>query len=132
MDHELNMTQKHVNSLKSIFGGIKNRFARNKNPKKNELPDFKSSSSSTISRKIVQTAQQKADFVPLTGSDREKETFKNLEEMSVGLSHITSLAKDMSNELDRQNYTIERITDKTDKTKAKMDFQHHQMKRVLK
>ena len=134
VDQTLTMTQKNINNIKSIFGGFKNYFTRNKEPpKKSEIQTSNPSNHLNNPRQMLQQQiQTKADFVPLTGSDREQEMFKNLEEMSVGLSHIKALARDMSGELDRQNETIERITDKTDRTKSKIDFQNTQMKKVLK
>lgn len=70
------------------------------------------------------------DMPTISGSDREKEINRNLEEMSLGLSHLTSLAKDMQVELDRQNPLIERITDKTEKTYGRIESQNAQIKRI--
>ena len=131
VDQTLTATQKNINQIKSIFGGLKNRFMRT-SKEKNPLPSSSSSSSLNSQRQSFQpqSTTSKADFVPITGSDREKDMFKNLEEMSVGLSHITSLARDMSAELDRQNSTIDRITVKTDRTNAKINAQNTQMKKI--
>ena len=57
---------------------------------------------------------------------------KNLEEMSLGLTRLTSLAKDMSFELDRQNPVIDRIGAKVDVTNNRIDDQNKQMKKILK
>lgn len=70
------------------------------------------------------------DVGSITGSDREKEINKNLEEMSKGLSHLTSLAKDMQFELDRQNPLIDRISEKTDRTHGRIESQNAQIKKI--
>ncbi len=66
----------------------------------------------------------------ITGSDREKEINKNLDEMSLGLKSLNSLANDMKRELDRQNPLIENITRKSEATHQRIDEQDKQMKRI--
>ena len=74
--------------------------------------------------------QGRAEHVAITGSDREKDIYKNLDEMSSGLTHLNSLAKAMTFELDRQDPLIGNITAKSERTHAKIDSQNDQMKRI--
>ncbi len=136
VDQTLTLTQKNINQIKSVFGGIKNRFfnwssnssqaSASGTIKESKTLDSISTSKSTGPSNSL----QKADLPIITGSDREKEINKNLEEMSTGLSHLKSLASDMQLELDRQNPLIERITEKTDKTYGKIESQNAQMKKI--
>ena len=89
--------------------------------------------SSSASKGLDKHQQQpKAEFAKISGSDREVEINKNLEDMSMGLSRLTALAKDMSFELDRQNPVIDRISGKVEGTNVRIDDQNKQMKRILK
>ena len=138
VDQTLTLTQKNINQIKSVFGGIKNRFfnwSSSSNATQasasGAMKESKTVDSISTSKSAgASSSQQKADLPVITGSDREKEINKNLDEMSMGLSHLTSLAKDMQFELDRQNPLIERITEKTDKTHGKIESQNAQMKKI--
>ena len=136
VNNTLTVTQKNLNSIKSVFGGIKNKFF-SWSPASTATPtpakpaeSNKVSASSSINN--MKPSNSKAEFGKITGSDREVELNKNLEEMSNGLSRLSELAKGLSNELDRQNPLIEDISRKTDKTHIRIDDQHSQMKRILK
>lgn len=134
VDQTLTATQKNINQVKSIFGGLKNRFMRS------------SSSSNSISKqappKSVSTSKSKSNFnessqqskpkftETITGSDREKEINRNLDDMSSGLSELNSLALNMKFELERQNPMIERITEKSERTHNRIEHQDKQMKQI--
>ena len=141
VNHTLTATQKNLNSVKSVFGGIKNKFFGNwvnsygadtKSDKNAPKMTSSASSSKGFDKQKQQQEQPKAEFARITGSDREVELNKNLEDMSLGLSRLTNLAKDMSFELDRQNPIIDRIGGKVDGTNARIDSQNAQMKKILK
>ncbi len=129
----LTHTQKNINQIKSIFGGLKNRFMSSskssdkldKQAKPEKAPKQEKSRGGAAA-----AGEAPAEFAVITGSDREKEINKNLDEMSLGLKSLNSLANDMKRELDRQNPLIENITRKSEATHQRIDEQDKQMKRI--
>lgn len=133
VNNTLNATQKNLNQVKSVFGGLKNKFfgwsSKNVNTetKKQEIKR------EAVSVNNLQSfSKPKAEFVPITGSDREREMHKNLDEMSAGLKRLAAMGLDMQFELDKQNNVIDRITEKSIKTDERINDQNAQMKRILK
>jgi hypothetical protein len=119
---------------------LKNKFSWSSSNKSSSKDSLKSSSSSNSlnekSNKSNLQAQQeepkKIDFVPITGSDREKEMGRNLDEISIGLGNLKSLAMSMNSELTRQEPVIDRLTCKTDKTHSRINAQQKEMNKILK
>ena len=134
VNQTLTATQKNLNSVKSIFGGLKNKFGWGNSFKAEKIEEKPLPKSTSTSKDLSkqQHPQTKTEFAKISGSDRETEINKNLEEMSFGLTRLTSLAKDMSFELDRQNPVIDRIGSKVDVTNNRIDDQNKQMKKILK
>ena len=135
VDHTLTQTQKNINQIKSIFGGLKNRFFGGSStpvPASTSKDSLQVNKTMTTSKTFAgnTSTANKADLVPITGSDREQEINKNLEEMSMGLSHLTSLAKDFQVELDRQDPLIGRISAKTDVTNSRINNQNAQIRKI--
>lgn len=138
VDQKLTSTQRNLNQLKSVFGGLKNKFFSGKNSASNNSlktldKDDKNqlkTSNSQNSLKIQPAA--KPEFAKITGSDREAEMNKNLDEMSLGLERLKSLGMDMQRELDRQDPLIGRLIDKSESTNARVDNQNSQMRKLLK
>ena len=133
VNNTLIATQKDLNKVKSVFGGLKNKFIRNSHkadtkPEKNAL---KTDSGKNVDKQKQKKEQPKAEFARITGSDREVELNKNLEDMSIGLSHLKSLAEGMSFELDRQKPVIVGIENKAYFTNNRIDDQNKQMKDIL-
>ena len=132
VDNTLYQTQKNLNQIKSIFGGFKNKFFKQKAPE--PLPHSKSSSNDMKSSQSAQNFSappQPGKHAVITGSDREVEINKNLDDMSLGLSRLKGLATEMQFELDRQNPIIDSLNSKTSKTQSKIEDQNKQMRRVL-
>ena len=130
VDQTLTATQKNINQIKSIFGGFKNKFMGKSSSTNLIKEDAKKKPMPTSSSSNSFQNQNRAENVAITGSDREKEIYKNLDEMSSGLTHLNSLAKAMTFELDRQDPLIGNITAKSERTHAKIDSQNDQMKRI--
>jgi len=121
VNQTLTVTQKNLNNVKSIFGGLKNKFGWGNSFKAEKVEDKPLPKSSSTSKGLDKQQQQppvKAEFAKISGSDREVEINKNLE--------------DMSFELDRQNPVIDRIGSKVDVTNNRIDDQNKQMKKILK
>lgn len=143
VDKTLNATQRNLNQLKSVFGGLKNKFFGGKASKAEQASQIdavkkeketpsSSKSSSGISSSSSGSNLTRGEQAVISGSDREKEINSNLDDMSVGLSRLKSLAQGMSAEIDRQNPILDRLNDKTVKTNTKIDTQHAEIKRILK
>jgi uncharacterized coiled-coil protein SlyX len=146
VNQTLTSTQKNINQIKSIFGGLKNKFtnwgsqtpANNGKDSKDPVVQSKSDSKLPVSSSFNSMStsklppQQKAEFTTITSSDREKEINKNLDEMSLGLGRLTNLAKEMSFELDKQNPLIDKLNNKVGQTHVKINAQNDQMKKILK
>lgn len=134
VNNTLNSTQKNLNQIKSIFGGLKNKFFKGSNPKSSaekEKQNEKMRASQTVNS-LKSFNEPKAEFVEITGSDREKELNRNLDEMSLGLKRLANMGLEMQFELDRQNRTISNITDKATRTDDRITQQNQQMKKILK
>ncbi|PAA50715.1 hypothetical protein BOX15_Mlig022200g1, partial [Macrostomum lignano] len=146
----------HINSLSSMFGGVKNWF-RGDSAKKRQQPaqqyepagaslDKAMAVSSTAEARRVAAQEPAASFgaaatgaagyqqqqqrqQPQTSYDRAFS--ENLGEMEHGMGRLKQLAMGLGGEIDRQNSQLERMSVKTDKTNAKMDEQNTQMNRIL-
>jgi t-SNARE complex subunit (syntaxin) len=137
VNSKLTDTQKNLNKIKSVFGGIKNKFVftgsnSSSNAKSSKNADKLSGSKSMGDFNINSNNSAKPEFATITGSDREKELNKNLEEMSLGLKDLANLARDMNREMDRQNPMLERLNTKAPTIQGKIQDQNDQMERILK
>ena len=137
INHDLKATKKSLNSLSSVFGGLKNKFVKkNKLEKLKKEDDSKAksshSSTSGSAKRLEPQAQPKAEFAKISGSAREAEINDNLEGLSAGLGRLTNLAKDMSFEMDRQQPIIDRNAQNVDKINSSIEEQNKKMNRVLK
>jgi hypothetical protein len=72
------------------------------------------------------------EFAVITGSDREQQLNRNLEEMSTNLDRLKHLGKDMQRELDRQDPLLDRLNSKVETTQARIDDQNAQIRKILK
>lgn len=136
INDNLNATQKHINNIKSVFGGIKNRFfskfsstSTTDTASTKELPKSKTTNSIASS---TAPPQPKAEFIRITNSAREQQLEENLDAISSGLSNLTSLAKEMSYELERQDPLLDRLNKKTTNLDSRVAQQNTQMKKILK
>jgi hypothetical protein len=135
---DLTETQKNLNRMKSIFGGIKNKFSFKSSKKADTAKS--SSSSDKIADQAAKVASNNAEvcteartgFAVISGSAREEEINSNLEQLSLGLKGLANLGLDMQRELDRQAPMIDRLNTKSESTKARIDDQNAQMKKLLK
>jgi septal ring factor EnvC (AmiA/AmiB activator) len=158
IDQGLSSTQTNIKQLKSIFGtyrpkffdkaaelngSIESGFNKSKSSKKskhNATKDVKqeinnSNNSNLAARSIGDFSSgpmSSAQFARITGSDRETEINKNLEDVSMSLSQLKDMSLAINSELGKQNTMIGRIDDKAEKNKIRLDDQNTQIRRIMK
>lgn len=67
----------------------------------------------------------------ITNDDREDEMEDNLGQVGSIIGNLKTMALDMGNEIDKQNKTIDRITDKADMNKARIDEANARANKLL-
>lgn len=151
INQTLRFSQKHLNGLKSIFGGLKNYIAGQKDlqpssqaAQKPTLGDKLNSPTSSYSQmhssfSSNQGATAQAEnmlnlsqtTLASTGSHFNKQLDKNLDEMAGSLSRLKGLAVDLHQEIDDQNDLIDDITTKTENVDEKLGRQNKEINRLL-
>ncbi|XP_073682784.1 synaptosomal-associated protein 23-like isoform X2 [Garra rufa] len=67
----------------------------------------------------------------VTNDAREDEMEENLDQVGSIIGNLKNLAMDMGNEIDKQNKTIDRINDKADMNKARIDEANQRATKLL-
>lgn len=158
MNQQMTTTQKHLNNIKSVFGGVKNWWTGRKSqqstepePRQSKLKDtVENSKNDYHERRNVDTSgfgstededldtqfmagSRKQMIQPVTNSHREKEIDENLGLMSDGISKLKGLALGLGGEIERQNEQIEtKINPQMDKLNYNLENQNTQMKKILR
>lgn len=162
MNQEMTTTQKHLNNIKSVFGGVKNWWSGRKSnqpakpttppePRESKLRDTVQNSKNNFQeRQNLDTSgfgsledddldqqfmagSRKQMIKPVTNSAREKEIDANLGLMSDGISKLKNLAIGLGDEIERQNVQIDtRIAPEMDKLNLNLDNQNKQMKKIIR
>ncbi|XP_010186794.1 PREDICTED: synaptosomal-associated protein 29 [Mesitornis unicolor] len=140
MDQDLKTSQRHINSIKSVWGGLVNYFKAKppeSKPEQNGAPEYCTNSrlkEAMISSKEQETKYQeshpnlrKLDNSELVSSVQRDSYPKNqhlrayhqkidnnLDEMSSGLSRLKNLALGLQTEIDEQDDMLDRLTKKVE------------------
>lgn len=155
INQTLRFSQKHLNGLKSVFGGLKNYLSGSRDTQptptpvnmKTTLGDKLNSPTSSYNQ-IVQQRDNSVDdqsFTPKAdngnfraqtsatagGSTFTSQLDKNLDDMVGSLSRLKGLAIDLHSEIDDQNDLIDDITTKVENVDAKVGKQNKDMNRLL-
>lgn len=150
-------TQKHLNNMKSFFGGIKSLFSSGGNtsaagaaqpvvpttramPKSKTLADVPSNipaGSSSIQATSSSTARGSlaaSDIAPSSASSQpEGDEFEaNLSEIGFGLGRLKEMAMKLGDEIGDQNVMLERIGEKSERAGDSVKHQNRQMQQILK
>ncbi|XP_035236674.1 synaptosomal-associated protein 23-like isoform X2 [Anguilla anguilla] len=80
----------------------------------------------------AQAAPSGAFIKRITNDAREDEMEENLGQVEGIIGNLKSMAMDMGNEIDKQNITIDRITDKADMNKARIDEANQRANKLIK
>ncbi|CAL1539257.1 unnamed protein product [Lymnaea stagnalis] len=158
MQQNLKTSQRHLNNIKSVFGGIKNWWSSDK--KSAQAPTPEESANSKLKTTIESIEKTKPDtsgfyddedvdarfmagakkpvagqysmITPVTRSAREEEVDQNLSLMCDGMSRLKGLALGLGDEIQRQNDQLDRINVKVDSTDVLLSHQNTQMRGILK
>ena len=142
----LRQSERHLNGMKSIFGGIRNYFANKGNTaaaaNAATAPVASSPYQQTNSQQQPQQPQPSSQSHPgmrvrgfdtmEAGGNADAVLDRNLEEMSMGLGRLKGLAENLNKELDEHNDIIDRLDDKTSSTNIRVERQNRDMSKLLK
>lgn len=154
----LRFSQKHLNGLKSMFGGLKNylggsggkEYTGNRmssSPSGSKLSDSSSSQPTTIAQSRGGASDPfenhpvnrlRQDLIPeqkqaVAGPSQhfQQRLDENLEGMVGSLSRLKNLALDLNTEIDSQNDLLDNITNKVEDADLTVSKQNNQMNKLL-
>lgn len=161
INNSLRFSQKHLNSLKSVFGGLKNylsgRMAPEQqsqlssstgvprtnispspteeiypNPQDFRIPDNYWPDAATRMRQDYHQAQDMSHTNGAAGPGFSHQLDQNLDDMRGNLSRLKNLALDLNQEIDSQNDLIDDISNRVDDVDVKIGKQNKDMNRLLR
>ncbi|XP_065093106.1 synaptosomal-associated protein 29 [Ochlerotatus camptorhynchus] len=162
INNSLRFSQKHLNSLKSVFGGLKNYLSGRMGPDQQQNSSTgipRTNISPSPSEEIYPNPQdfripdnywpdaatrirpdyhhQSQDMVLTNGSTSAAGGFshqldQNLDDMRGNLSRLKHLALDLNQEIDSQNDLIDDISNRVDDVDVKIGKQNKEMNRLLR
>lgn len=152
----LRFSQKHLNGLKSVFGGLKNYLSSggkeytpkmSSSPSGSKLSDTSSLPTTTtqsrtgtgsdpyenhpVNRLRSDPTEQRQAAVPGPSQQFQHRLDENLEGMVGSLSRLKNLALDLNTEIDSQNDLLDDITNKTEDADLTVGKQNNQMNKLL-
>lgn len=151
-------TQKHLNNMRSLFGGIKSLFSSSSSTNASTQPIVPSTGAGKIVKSATLAHVPSAGSVPSTSfsADRmansiqpthsiqtnerfhdkinpPKDEFEaNLSEIGFGLGRLKEMAMKLGDEIGDQNDMLDRITDKSERAGDSIKHQNRQMQQLLK
>ncbi|XP_062558839.1 synaptosomal-associated protein 29 [Armigeres subalbatus] len=160
INNSLRFSQKHLNSLKSVFGGLKNYLSgrMNQDQQQNITTGISQTNiSPSPSEEVYPNPQdfripdsywpdavnlrpnyhQKQDMAQTNGSPMAAGGFsqqldQNLDDMRGNLSRLKHLALDLNQEIDSQNDLIDDISNRVDDVDVKIGKQNKEMNRLMR
>lgn len=154
----LRFSQKHLNGLKSVFGGLKNYLSSggkeytaqmSSSPSGSKLSDTSSLPTTTtqsrtgtgtgsdpyenhpVNRLRSDPSELRQAAVPGPSQQFQHRLDENLEGMVGSLSRLKNLALDLNTEIDSQNDLLDQITNKTEDADLTVGKQNNQMNKLL-
>ncbi|KAI1708854.1 soluble NSF attachment protein 29 [Ditylenchus destructor] len=142
------MTQRSLNSLKSVFGGyFKNKFSRTPKQTSQEMPGSKSETQLSkvvdqVKSSVDQTSGSMSNQPTLGSASRnaikgtrweamDDEIDHNLGEMSSQLARLRTLGTALGDEVEDQNKLLDRIQSKAERNDGVIRHQDNQMRNLL-
>lgn len=134
-------TQKHLNNMKSIFGGIKSLFSSTPAPI-TPITSNAASTSGRLPRSVSsgglprstnsQIVQNTASRPPRAPANADDELEEDLSELGYGLGRLKEMASKLGDEIEDQNEMLDRITSKSERAGDSIKIQNRQMNQLLK
>ncbi|XP_055334465.1 synaptosomal-associated protein 29-like [Paramacrobiotus metropolitanus] len=150
MNTTLDQSQKHLNNIRSVFGGIKNWWtSKPAEPAKTTVSSSSSSLRSVVESSSAQAASEpgkprssSADIPPQPSRNTPQSAYSaskqfdkaldsNLDQMSLGLSRLKGLAEGLGTEIEQQNKLLDDMSTKTDRVSSKMGDQQKSIDKIL-
>lgn len=149
INNSLRHSQKHINGIKSIFGGLKNYFS-NKNTLQSQpiseagtssLPTPVPNNPNEMKQVRSNTTTYSAASSSASGISVQKKApskvfedrlNSNLDAMCDNLSRLKGLAEDLNGEIESQNDLIDDLVYKSENVEIKMTRQQKDIDRLLK
>ncbi|XP_072096987.1 synaptosomal-associated protein 29 [Mobula birostris] len=158
MDQDMQVSQRHINSIKSIFGGITNYFKfRNSEPQ--APPEPEKQTRSKLQESLDKSRQQEENYQANHPNLRKLDTSgfgapsssaaennnypknsylracheemdNNLDMMSSGLGRLKGLAIGLQTEIDDQDEIIDRVMTKTERVESKIGATNRQLRKL--
>jgi synaptosomal-associated protein 29 len=143
----LKFSQRHLNGIKSMFGGLKNYLSGRSDLEPSKLSPSSSNSSSIASpqlsaddrysthptTRLRNDSMQQQQQQQMSGNNVNfnKQLDRNLDEMCDSLSRLKGLAIDLNGEIETQNDLIGEIGDKVESADMKINKQNREMFKIL-
>lgn len=143
-------TQKHLNNMRSFFGGIKSLFGSNNNAA-STAPAIVANTrgvprSATIAQMSTSISASSCADGPSSSSDQtyrnkvvpdnkdkpDDEFDANLSELGFGLGRLKEMASKLGDEIGDQNEMLDRITQKSERAGDSIKHQNRQMQQLVK
>lgn len=149
-------TQKHLNNMKSFFGGFKSLFSSSSNtsatpgqpimpgaramamPRSKTIADMPSNIPAGVASKpsvanISASIPSTNDTRPSGSGQADGDEFEaNLSEIGFGLGRLKEMAMKLGDEIGDQNDMLDRITDKSERAGDSVKHQNRQIQQLLK
>lgn len=132
---DLDVTNRHITSLKSIWGTLGNYFRKPIQPKKPEEPASSSSNKSQTRPTVAATSsgwEERKDVYDSRPSDVNAVLDRNLDSMMSGLTELKEHALLFSDTLDRHDDIIERVTYKATVADTRIEDSDKKIRQILK
>lgn len=147
----LRFSQKHLNGLKSVFGGLKNYLSGQKNQPPPPTASGRgggATSPGASSNGMAQSStdnsyeghpvsrlrgdvQQQFEEPSQSGNNFEHQLVNNLDLMAGSISRLKGLAIDLNTDIDTQNELIDTITNKVEDVDLKIQRQNRDMNKLM-
>jgi synaptosomal-associated protein 29 len=139
----LKFSQRHLNGIKSMFGGLKNYLGGKSDAEAKISPSSSNSEVASLPSPSIEDRYSNHPTTRLRGGHMQQQqmspqsgTFnhqldRNLDDMCDSLSRLKGLAIDLNSEIETQNDLIDDIHNKVEDTDMKINRQNREMFKIL-
>ncbi|TTB27302.1 Synaptosomal-associated protein 29 [Bagarius yarrelli] len=128
MAQDIKTSQKHINTIKSFWGGFVNYFKGNSevNPPQKEQPPVYEASN-RLQNALAESKEHAGKYEASHPNVRKLDTS---DEMSEGLSRLKSLGMGLQAEIDDQDVSVDSLLNKMDSMENKISSTNRQLKNL--